>query len=140
MTPSVDEHKLLEGFKRLKLRNMRDLLEADDLEDELEGFDHPIEALNHLVQTEVSARDETRRQRRLTQAKFPDEKTLEDFEFDEQPSVEESEIQQLAELAFIDRAENVVFLGPPGIGKTHLAIGLGVNAVNDGYSVRFITA
>lgn len=140
MTVPVDEHELLEGFKRLKLRNMRDLLEAKDLEEELEGFDHPIQALNHLVQKEVAARDETRRQRRLTQAKFPDEKTLEDFEFDEQPSVDESRIQDLAELKFIDNAENVVFLGPPGIGKTHLAIALGVKAVNEGYSVRFITA
>lgn len=140
MTSSVDENRLLEGFKRLKLRNMRDLLEADKLENELEGFDHPVQALSHLVQKEVAARDETRRQRRLTQAKFPDEKTLEDFEFDKQPSVDESRIRELADLAFIDRAENVVFLGPPGIGKTHLAIALGVRAVNSGFSVRFITA
>ncbi|MFB6346702.1 MAG: IS21-like element helper ATPase IstB [bacterium] len=140
MTTPVDEHELLEGFKRLKLRNMRDLLEADELEEELEGFEHPLEALNHLVQKEVSARDETRRQRRLTQAKFPDEKTLDGFEFGEQPSVDETEIQKLASLQFIEAAENVVFLGPPGIGKTHLAIALGVRAVNEGHSVRFITA
>lgn len=139
-TPTVETEQLLEGFKRLKLRNMRDLLEADELKEELEGFDHPIQALNHLVQTEVAARDETRRQRRLAQAKFPDEKTLEDFEFGEQPSVDESEIQQLATLNFIERTENVVFLGPPGIGKTHLSIALGVRAVNAGYAVRFITA
>ena len=140
MTSSVDEEKLLAGFKRLKLRNMRDLLEAEQLAEELEGFDHPLQALNHLVQREVAARDETRRQRRYKQAKFPDEKTLNGFEFDEQPSVDEGEIKQLAELRFIDRAENVVFLGPPGIGKTHLAIGLGIKAVNSGYSVRFISA
>jgi DNA replication protein DnaC len=140
MKRSMDINPLLEGLKRLKLRNMRDLLEAGELDTELEGFEHPIQALNHLVQKEVSARDETRRQRRLAQAKFPDEKTLEGFMFGEQPSVNESKIQKLAGLDFIDRAENIVFLGPPGIGKTHLAIALGVQAVNKGYSVRFITA
>jgi DNA replication protein DnaC len=140
MTAHIEEEKLLDGFKRLKLRNMRDLLEGDDLEAELNGFDHPIQGLNHLVQKEVQARDETRRQRRMAQAKFPAEKTLEGFEFEHQPSVDEPGIRQLAGLDFIDRAENVVFLGPPGIGKTHLATALGVRAVNEGYSVRFITA
>jgi len=140
MSLPVSEEDLLEGFKRLKLRNMRDLLEAQQLQEELAGFEHPVQALNHLVQREVAARDETRRQRRLTQAKFPEEKTLEEFEFDEQPSVDETQIRKLAELDFIEQTQNVVFLGPPGIGKTHLAIALGVRAVNGGYSVRFTTA
>jgi DNA replication protein DnaC len=76
---------------------------------------------------------------RMRQARFPVVKTLEQFDFTFQPSVDRKVIRELAGLSFVDRAENVVFLGPPGVGKTHLAIALGVKAIEAGHRVQFVT-
>ena len=67
-------------------------------------------------------------------------KTLDSFEFDAQPTLDRRIINELQTLAFIDRAENVVLLGPPGVGKTHLAIGLGMRALQGGHRVYFVSA
>ena len=61
------------------------------------------------------------------------------FDFDFQPSLDRRQVRELAGLAFVERAHNVILLGPPGVGKTHLAIALGVKAVEAGYSVLFLT-
>jgi len=72
-------------------------------------------------------------------ARFPFVKTLGQFDFSFQPSVERKQIRELEGLAFVGRAENVILLGPPGVGKTHLAIGLGLQALEGGHSVFFLT-
>jgi len=76
---------------------------------------------------------------RLRQSRFPWNKTLEQFDFDFQPSLDKRQVRELAGLSFVERAHNVVILGPPGVGKTHLAVALGVKAVEAGYSVLFHT-
>lgn len=76
---------------------------------------------------------------RLRQAHLPWVKSLEQFDFSFQPSIDRKVIRELAGLSFVDRAENVVLLGPPGVGKTHLAIALGVKAVEAGHKVLFST-
>jgi len=76
---------------------------------------------------------------RLRQARFPWVKTLDQFDFTFQPSIDKKVIRELAGLGFVDRAENVVLLGPPGVGKTHLAIALGVKAIETGHRVLFST-
>jgi len=76
---------------------------------------------------------------RMRQARFPMVKTLEQFDFAFQPSIDRKVIRELAGLAFVERAENVVFLGPPGVGKTHLAIALGIKAIEAGHRVQFVT-
>lgn len=76
---------------------------------------------------------------RLRQARFPWVKTLDQYEFEFQPSVDRCQVRELAGLSFVERGQNIVLLGPPGVGKTHLAIGLGVKAVEAGYSVLFLT-
>lgn len=76
---------------------------------------------------------------RLRMARFPWLKTLEQFDFECQPSLDRKVVRELAGLSFVDRAENVVLLGPPGVGKTHLAIALGGKAVDAGSSVLFLT-
>ena len=72
-------------------------------------------------------------------AHFPYLKRLDQFDFGFQPSVDEKKIRELASLRFLDHKENVILLGPPGVGKTHLAIALGVEAILQGFSVYFIT-
>lgn len=76
---------------------------------------------------------------RLRQSRFPWVKTLEQFDFDFQPSLDRRQVRELAGLSFIERAHNVIILGPPGVGKTHLAVALGVKAVEAGYSVLFLS-
>jgi DNA replication protein DnaC len=76
---------------------------------------------------------------RLRLARFPWLKTLEQFDFDFQPSLDRRQVRELAGMRFVEYAQNVVILGPPGVGKTHLAVALGVKAVEAGYSVLFLT-
>lgn len=76
---------------------------------------------------------------RLRQARFPWVKTLDQFDFDFQPSLDRKQVRELASMSFVERGQNAVVLGPPGVGKTHLAIALGVKAVEAGYSVLFLT-
>jgi DNA replication protein DnaC len=76
---------------------------------------------------------------RLRQARFPWVKTLDQYEFEFQPSVDRRQVRELAGLSFVERGQNIVLLGPPGVGKTHLAIAVGVKAVEAGYSVLFLS-
>lgn len=76
---------------------------------------------------------------RLKQARFPAYKTLSEFDFSFQPSIDRKVVQELAALAFVERGHNAVLLGPPGVGKTHLAIALGHKAVEAGHKVLFLT-
>jgi DNA replication protein DnaC len=76
---------------------------------------------------------------RLKQARLPWIKTLDQFDWDFQPSIDRKTIRELAGGSFLERAHNLVLLGPPGVGKTHLAIALGVKAVEAGYSALFLT-
>ncbi|QOD94847.1 IS21-like element helper ATPase IstB [Chryseoglobus sp. 28M-23] len=77
---------------------------------------------------------------RISGAHFPAVKTLEDFNVDHQPSLRRDVLAHLATTTWIAKAENVVLLGPPGVGKTHLGIGLGIKAAHAGYPVLFDTA
>ena len=77
---------------------------------------------------------------RTSLARFPFVKSLEVFDFTYQPSLDKKQIQQVATCHFIEHGENLVILGPPGVGKSHLAIGLGLKAIERGYRVLFTTA
>jgi DNA replication protein DnaC len=99
-----------------------------------------LQFLDSLLGDELSARQESSISVRTKLARFPALKSLDSFEFDEQPSLDRRLINELQSLAFIERAENVVLLGPPGVGKTHIAIGLGVRALQAGRRVYFLSA
>lgn len=95
--------------------------------------------LSQALQTEWQGRYQRNVEARLRQARLPWVKTLEQFDFDFQPSLDRRLVRELAGLSFVERAHNVIVLGPPGVGKTHLAIALGVKAVEAGYSALFLT-
>ena len=84
--------------------------------------------LASLVSAQLAARMDRSYRERLTRARFPALKTLEAFDFAFQPAVDETHVRTLADLGFLERAENVLLVGAPGVGKTHLAIALGVKA------------
>lgn len=128
------------GLKRLKLRRVREILESDIEREQLARFKDPLSLVAYLVGEEVVARDATQKELRLRAARFPSHKTLDDFDFTLQPAVNEARVRMLANLDFVKAAENLIFLGPSGVGKSHLAISLGYVAVEAGYNVRFTTA
>lgn len=99
-----------------------------------------VDFLESVLAEEASLREERRRETLRRLAAFPSVKTLEQFDFEAAPGAPKARIQELAGLAFIERRENVIFLGPSGTGKSHLATALGVRATEKRYKVRFVTA
>ena len=96
--------------------------------------------LHDLLDVEVAATRERRLASRLRLAGFPSTKTLEEFDFTAQPSLDRRLVDELATLRFIEEKANVLAIGPPGVGKTMLAIALGLKAVHAGYRVYYTTA
>jgi len=98
------------------------------------------EYLAACLQREVSAREDHGGEGRVRAARFPARKSLEDFDFEHARGLKRDTIAHLGTLDFVTARENVVFLGPPGTGKTHLATGLGIRACQGGHRVLFATA
>lgn len=96
--------------------------------------------LHDLLTVEVNATEERRLQGRLRFANFPSIKTLEEFDFSAQPNLDQRLVQELATLRFIQEKANAILIGPPGVGKTMIAIALGLKAVHAGYRVYYTTA
>ncbi len=104
-----------------------------------ENVDH-VRYLARLVELELLDREARMIERRIKAAKFPAPKSLDAFDFDAIPSLNKRLVLDLARCEFVERRENVVALGPSGVGKTHLAIGLGLAACRRGVKTRFATA
>lgn len=98
------------------------------------------EFLAEVLRTEVEQRKENQRQRRIKAAKFPLIRTLDGFDFSNLKYLKPETVWNLADNSYIERRENVICMGNPGTGKTHLSIALGILACNQGYRVRFYSA
>ncbi|WP_164669832.1 IS21-like element helper ATPase IstB [Virgibacillus doumboii] len=95
--------------------------------------------LTRLAEYEQKRRDEKQIEKRLKWAAFPSYKTLDAFNLNEQQSLSKKHISQLKEFTWLDQLYSLILLGPPGVGKTHLATGLGIEAIYQGYKVSFIS-
>jgi DNA replication protein DnaC len=97
------------------------------------------EAIAAVLGAQITLRNNRRLQAAMRSSRLPAVKTLSDFDFSFQPSLKREQIESLSTLGFVERKENVVFLGPPGVGKTHLAIGLAIAAAQHGRRVYYGT-
>ncbi|KON90675.1 ATP-binding protein [Sporosarcina globispora] len=98
-----------------------------------------LEFLEEILTYEMKRREEKNIEKRLKRAKFPYYKTLDEFKISEQQSLSLRQIQQLRELNWLEQQFNLILLGPPGVGKTHIAIGMGLEAIQKGFKVSFYT-
>ena len=97
-----------------------------------------VEVLRHIFAEETQSKRRRAYEKQVQMSGFPIKKTLEDFDFSIQPSIDNRKIDELATMRFLENTENIVFLGPPGVGKTHLASALGMAAVQHRFSTYYI--
>ncbi len=131
-------NQVMNNMDALKLDRMKDVL-SDYLDSIKKDGITPLEVLKYLTDVELDFKQARASRMRVNIANFPFEKRLSDFDFNYQPSINKSEILDLATLRFIEKNENVLLIGSSGVGKTHLAVSLGVEAALKKYGVYFIS-
>jgi len=131
--------RLQEHLQRLRLFKSRERLEAVLQEATAKELTY-ADFLDQVLTEEVASKTAKHVTMRTHLARFPFVKGLDTFDFSYQPSLDKKQVQTLATCHFVEHGENLVILGPPGVGKTHLAVGLGLKAIEHGYRVLFTTA
>lgn len=131
--------KLKELLLTLRLKAMADILDETLHKAQTDNLS-PVDILTLLASQEIAQRQERLVKTRITQAQFPVMKTLDAFNFSFPKSINKSLILNLFDLHFVDKKHNVIIMGPPGTGKTHLALALGYQACLQGMKTRFTTA
>jgi DNA replication protein DnaC len=135
-TPEYD--LLIRQLKHLRLGRIAEVLDSHTQRAVAANMSY-LDFLRGLIQETMNAQEARSVNGRIKAARFPYLKTLEQFDFSFQPSVSRQKVAELATLRFIENHENVILLGPPGVGKTHVAIGLALKACEASYKVLFLT-
>ena len=130
--------RITENLARLRLTRIQELFEpfADEAQQQNETY---LAFLDRLLQEEVTAKEDRRVKTSLKIAGLPFDKTIEEYDFGFHETLDKRSVMSLFDLDFIGRKENVIFLGPPGVGKTHLATALAIKACYSGISIYFTT-
>ena len=131
-------NKLLTNFEILKLDKIKDYY-PNFVDNAVKNNLSLTDAFLELTNKEIDYRDERASQIQVLVSAFPYRKEIDDFDFDYQPSLNKQEIMELNTLGFLERHDNILFLGPSGVGKTHLAVSIGITAAKKRYSVYFIS-
>jgi len=129
--------ELINNLDKLELTKIKQLL-PNYLETSIQTNKSFSDLLKELTDAEVEFKEERARIINLTISNFPFHKTLQDFDFDYQPSINKNEILDLMSLRFIEENENLLFIGSSGVGKTHLATSIGMEASSKHYSTYFV--
>jgi DNA replication protein DnaC len=131
--------RLRSQLQRLGLRTMAQIFEEEAIKASKTNMTYTA-YMARLADEELAAKVDRSISARVAKAKFPMLRTLEQFDFSFQPGLPAARIRELAELGFLDRAETVIFVGRPGVGKTHLAVSFGLRACQQRKRVLFTTA
>ncbi len=130
--------RLKENLMKLKLSRIEEVLDALVATAEEKKFSY-LAFLDRLFEEEVAAKEQRKVTMAMRMAGLPTGATVEDYDFTFHPHLDKKQVLELFDLTFLARHENVIFLGPPGVGKTHLAIALATKACNHGFKVLFTT-
>jgi len=139
MTTNEIYERVHENLNWLKMTTAESILDsvAENAANKDASF---LEMLDHLLAEEVGHRRSSSIETRTRLASFPSRKYLDDFDLDFQPSIDRRVFDDLRTLRFLANGENVILLGPPGVGKTHIAIGLGIESIRAGYSAYYLSS
>jgi DNA replication protein DnaC len=135
--PSQEE-RIKSALKLLELEGCANVLSEINkisLKEKLKFYD----SIERLLEEELNKREDLRIERWRKQAKFPRINTIEEYDFRHPDSIDEKQVRELVECRWINVGWNVTFLGPSGVGKTHLSIALGLKAIEKNFEVRFTT-
>lgn len=130
-------NQLMNNFNTLKLDKMAEIIPLI-IEDHNNNKISFVDGLLKLTDAEIAFRDERARKINIQTSSFPYVKTLKDFDFSYQPQINKKQIEDLCSLRFLSEKKNVIFLGSPGVGKTHLVTAIGVEASSQRISTYFI--
>ena len=130
---------LEEALQKLKLSTLSERLEGWLETAAKQEWTHR-EFLEKIVAEEVAGKHHKRTEMGVRMARFPFVKTLDGFDFSAQPSLDPKRVRELAACRWVPNGDNVILLGPPGVGKTHLSVALGVDAIRNGYRTLFVGA
>jgi len=139
VTTPAQLERLGEHLRKLRLLKSGERLEAMLQHAAAQELPY-ADFLEQVLGEEVAAKTTKNIAMRTAMARFPFVKPLDTFDFGYQPSIDRKQLQTLASCHFIEHGDNVIVLGPPGVGKTHLAVALGLKAIESGYRVFFTTA
>src|SRR3990172_8286760 len=129
---------LEQELRELKLTRLADQLQGFLADAAKQEWDYGT-FLGNVVKGELAARRDRRTEMATRMARLPFVKTLESFDFAYQPSINAKQINELSAVRWIANGDNLILLGPPGVGKTHLAVALGIKAIEQGYKIQFIS-
>ena len=129
--------RLRENLERLRMKNTLEIID-NYLEQALRDNVNVVEILDYIFSEEAKSKARRAVEKQIQMSGFPMKKGIDDFDFNFQPSIDKRQIDELCTMRFLENAENIVFLGPPGVGKTHLATALGMEAARHRFSTYYI--
>ena len=138
MQPVLVEERVRLGLERLHLRRVAEVLGGVSESASREDASY-LDFLDQLLQAELGYRFEKNVEVKTRLARLPYHKTMTDFDYSFQPSVDRKQIAELLTLQFLERRENVLLLGPPGVGKSHIAVALALETILRGHTAYFVT-
>ena len=136
MSDSLAYERIHENMMNLKMNAVEPVIDSM-LEQAVSKETSFVEILDNILDCEVRSRKASSIETRMKLSGFPVRKTLEEFDMDFQPSIDKNVMDDLRTLRFLHNQDNIILLGPPGVGKSHISIGLGIEVIKAGYMVYY---